>query len=81
MYMSKRFIGFKRPEQTQKEPGSQFREQLAHIQQKIDRAYHRQTPEETLGELKALWNRQRSRILRALLEKRPSSEGNSPITK
>lgn len=75
--MNKRFIPFKRAEQTQKEPGSQFREQLAQIQRKIDRAYHRQTPEETLGELKALWKKQRNRILRALLEKNPPDQENT----
>ena len=71
--MMKRFAFPRREEETPKEPGSQFREQLAQIQRKIDRAYHRQTPEEILREMKIFGAKHWRRLLQVLLEKAPAS--------
>ena len=81
--MMKRFAFPKRGEEMPKEPGSQFREQLAQIQRKIDRAYHRQTPEEILGEMKTFCTKHWRRLLQLLLEKAPADleEENAPTVK
>lgn len=81
--MMKRFAFPKRGEEMPKEPGSQFREQLAQIQRKIDRAYHRQTPEEILGEMKTFCTKHWRRLLQLLLEKAPADpeEENTPTVK